>query len=131
MMWLAALKRAAPYLAVLAVVAGVAFGGWTVRGWYEGDLEAARLKATSAAIQVALDDHAAIAQAVEGKLATLKANETVIDRGVMREVIKPVYRNVCLPAAGVRLLNAAAINDIAGLPTEPDGEVLDGAADTE
>lgn len=115
----------------LVAVVGLLFGGWTIRGWYEGNLDLLRERVTRAAIDEALESHSDVARVVEEKLSGLKANQTVIDRGVTREVIKPVYRNVCLPGTGVRLLNAAAVNEIAGLSAEPDGEMPKDAANPE
>ena len=110
-------------IAGLVAVVALLFGGWTIRGWYEGNLDLLRERMTRTAIDSALQSHSEVAQVVEEKLSGLKANQTVIDRGVTREVIKPVYRNVCLPGAGVGLLNAAALNDASQLPAEPDGDL--------
>lgn len=115
----------------LVAVVALLFGGWTIRGWYEGNLDLLRERVTRAAIDEALESHSDVARVVEEKLSGLKANQTVIDRGVTREVIKPVYRNVCLPGAGVGLLNAAAINDASQLPAEPDGDLPAATADPE
>lgn len=108
MTWLALLKKGGPYLVVLALIAGIAFGGWTARGWYEGKRDLVELKAAQAAIDAAMARESKIAEKVETRLADLKANERIIDRGVIREIQNPVYRNVCVPAGGLRLLNAAA-----------------------
>ncbi len=108
MTWLTLLKKGGPYLVVLAVIAGIAFGGWTARGWYEGKKDLAALKAAQAAINAAMARESGIAQAVEEKLATLKANQTVIDRGVIREVVKPIYQRVCFEPDLVRMLNLGA-----------------------
>lgn len=118
-------------IASLVAVVALLFGGWTIRGWYEGNLDLLRERVTRAAIDEALENHSDVARAVEEKLSGLKANQTVIDRGVTREVIKPVYRNVCLPGAGVGLLNAAALNDASQLPAEPDGDLPGDTANPE
>ena len=131
MTWLTLLNKGGPYLAVLAIVGGIAFGGWTARGWHEDSKELERQKATADAITAALKSDSKIAAAVEEKLSGLKANQTVIDRGVTREIQKTVYRNVCLPGTGVSLLNAAATNDITGLSAEPDGEMPAATANPE
>ena len=131
MTWLVLIRKGGPYLAVLAIVGGIAFGGWTARGWHEDSKELERQKATADAVTAALQSDSKIAAAVEEKLSGLKANQTIIDRGVTREVVKPVYRNVCLPGSGVRLLNAAATNDIAVLSAEPDGEMPAATANPE
>lgn len=129
MTWLTLLKKGGPYLVVLAVAAALVGIGWVGKGWHEDSKELERQKATADAIAAALKSDSKIAAVVEEKLSGLKANQTVIDRGVTREVIKPVYRNVCLPGAGVGLLNAAALNDTSQLPAEPDGDVPEDAAD--
>ena len=120
MTWLTLLKKGGPYLVVLAVVAGIAFGGWTARGWYEGKKDLAALKAAQAAINAAMARESDIAQAVEEKLAALKANQTVIDRGVIREVVKPVYQRVCFEPDLVRMLN---LESGEALPADLAGEV--------
>lgn len=120
MTWLTLLNRGGPYLVVLAVIAGIAFGSWTARGWYEGKKDLAELKAAQAAINAAMARESDIAQAVEEKLATLKANQTVIDRGVIREVVKPVYQRVCFEPDLVRMLN---LESDEALPADLAGEV--------
>ncbi|WP_417216572.1 hypothetical protein [Alcanivorax sp.] len=120
MTWLTLLKKGGPYLVVLAVIAGIAFGGWTARGWYEGKKDLAALKAAQAAIDAAMARESDIAQAVEEKLANLKANQTVIDRGVIREVVKPVYQRVCFEPDLVRMLN---LESGEALPADLTGQV--------
>ncbi|MZR63848.1 hypothetical protein [Alcanivorax sp. DP30] len=131
MTWLTLLKKGGPYLVVLAVAAALVGIGWVGKGWHEDSKELERQKATADAITAALKSDSKIAAAVEEKLSGLKANQTVIDRGVTREIQKTVYRNVCLPGTGVSLLNAAATNDITGLSAEPDGEMPAATANPE
>lgn len=108
MSWAVLLQKGGPYAVVLAVVAAIAFGGWVGRGWYEDSRDLAEERGAQAAIDAAMERESKIAEKVETRLADLKANERIIDRGVIREIQNPVYRNVCLPAGGLRLLNAAA-----------------------
>ncbi|MEO1949747.1 hypothetical protein [Thioclava sp.] len=108
MSWAVLLKKGGPYAVVLALVAAIAFGGWVGRGWYEDSQDLAEERGAQAAIEAAMARESKIAEKVEARLADLKANERIIDRGVIREIQNPVYRNVCLPAGGLRLLNAAA-----------------------
>lgn len=110
--------------AALAVVA--AFGsGWQVRGWHEDSVRLAASEAQNRALGAAMQRESDIAKTVEQKLAELKANQTVIDRGVIREIVKPEYRTVCLPDNAVRLLNAAARGE--AVPADPAGPVPDDA----
>lgn len=129
MSWAVLLQKGGPYAVVLAVLAVIAGGGWVGRGWYEDSQDLAEERGAQAAIDAAMERESKIAEKVEGRLADLQANERIIDRGVIREIQNPVYRNVCLPAGGLRLLNAAARGE--ALPAEPAGEVSDDAPATE
>ena len=108
MTWLTLFNRIGPYLAVVALIAAIAAGGWVGRGWYEDSRDLAEERGAQAAIDAAMERESKVAEKVEDRLADLKANERIIDRGVIREIQNPVYRNVCLPAGGLRVLNAAA-----------------------
>jgi hypothetical protein len=108
MSWAVLLKKGGPYAVVLAVVAAIAFGGWVGRGWYEDSRDLAEERGAQAAIDAAMERESKIAEKVETRLADLKANERIIDRGVIREIQNPVYRNVCVPDSGRLLINAAA-----------------------
>lgn len=92
---------------MLAIAASLATG-WQVRGWLEDSDRLAAKTATEAALTAAMARESSIAAAVEQRLSGLQASETVIERGVIREIEKPIYRNVCLGDDAVRLLNAAA-----------------------
>lgn len=97
--------------------------GWLTKGW-QGD---SQLLAVERAAQQIVDAtrqrESEIAGTVEARLAELKANQTVIDRGVIREIEKPVYLRVCLEPAALVLLNAAARGEPARDPAEPAREV--------
>lgn len=82
--------------------------GWQARGWYEDARRLTAEQAARAAIAAALARESAIAATVERRLAELEANERIIDRGIIREVQKPIYQRVCLGDDAVRLLNDAA-----------------------
>ena len=118
MSWAVLLQKGGPYAVVLAVVAAIAFGGWLGRGWYEDSRDLAEERGAQAAIDAAMERESKIAEKVEARLADLQANERIIDRGVIREIQNPVYRNVCVPDSGLRLLNAAARGE--SVPGESD-----------
>lgn len=109
----------------IAIIVATFFVGWNSRSWYESSIREAAIQAQRDALDAAMNRESGIAKAVEARLAELKANQTVIDRGVIREIIKPEYRTVCLPNSGVRLLNAAARGE--SIPAELAGEVSEGA----
>lgn len=106
-------------LAIAALLlTGTLAAGWTARGWHE---DAQRLTAERTARQVidaAMARESEIAASVEQRLAQLEVSERIIDRGIIREVQRPLYRNVCLGDDAIRLLNDAAAGR-APDPAEP------------
>ncbi len=103
-----------------AALASLAIGfgaGWKVQGWRWSAADGER--ATSTAEVQRLRQMAADAAAGrhEAARATLAARRIVITREVDRVVEKPVYRNVCLDADGLRILAAAV--GAASAPGEP------------
>ncbi|MGB1952223.1 MAG: hypothetical protein ACPHQ9_15750 [Marinobacter sp.] len=114
-----------PYLkpALIAVsVVGVAAGSWMARGWFEDSKDLAAVEAQQALAAEIRKGQAEISQQVEQRLSELRANERVIDRGVIREIQKPIYQRVCLEPDAIRLLNLAAQGKATG---KPDDEVPD------
>lgn len=94
-------------LSVMVLVASTATG-WLARGWLEDSQRLTSERAVQQAIDAALERESTIARTVEARLAELEANERIIDRGIIREIEKPIYRRVCLEPRLVRLLNDAA-----------------------
>lgn len=89
-------------------VSAAATAGWLTRGWLEDSQRLTAIEAANAAADRALARESVIAGVVEARLSTLQANERIIDRGIVREIQKPIYRNVCLGDDAIRLLNDAA-----------------------
>lgn len=108
---------AKPLIAVLAV-GSIAAGGWFSRGWFEDSKRLAIVEDRQALAEEIRKDHAAIAGQVEARLAELKANERIIDRGVIREIRKPIYQRVCFEPELVELLNAAQRGESVTRPAE-------------
>ena len=89
----------------------LSFGaGWLVNGWRQDALELVAQKAAASAADKVQEKGAAIASAVEERLAALKITGRIIDRGVIREIKtnNTFYSHECLPASGRMLINAAA-----------------------
>lgn len=82
--------------------------GWAVRGWYEDAQRLTAERATQQVISAAMARESEIAAHVEQRLGELQANERVIDRGIIREIQKPIYQRVCLEPDAIRLLNNTA-----------------------
>ena len=103
---------------VLTLLALSFSAGWLVNGWRQDALELVAQKAANSAAAQAQEKGAAIASAVEGRLAALKITERIIDRGVIREIKtnSTVYSRECLPDSGRLLVNAAAQGHAASQP---------------
>lgn len=117
--------------AVAAVaLAGAVAVGWTAKGWLEDSKDLAALEAQNALAAEIREGQAKISKQVEDRLGELRANERIIDRGVIREIQKPIYQRVCFEPELVELLNDAQ----RGFPdgsAEPDAEVPRRTADPE
>ena len=115
--------------AVIALAVGLAVGaagGWTAQGWHRDSVNLAVNEAAQAIKDDAVGRESSIAQQVEEALAERQVVERVIDRGVIREVQKPIYQRVCFDPELVRLLNEGArITPAAagGNPGKPAGAV--------
>ena len=108
------------YLLVAAISLGA---GWAVRGWKEDSVNLAVANAAAAIRDDAIARESDVAGKVEKRLGELNANQTVIDRGIIREVQKPIYQRVCLEPEAIRLLNAAARGETPPDPAKPAGKV--------
>ena len=104
--------------AIAFTVTGTA--GWMARGWFEDSKDLAAVEAQHTLAAEIRKGQAEVSAQVEKRLSELRANERIIDRGVIREIQKPIYQRVCLEPDAIRLLNLAAKGQAAG---EPDGQV--------
>jgi len=112
----------------LLVAGGLFFGGWQVRSYYDDSQDLAAKEERDKIMNMVENRESKIAIDVQEQMRTLDINTRTIDRGIIREVEKPIYRDVCLPANGVRLFNAIAngeaisrelIDSLSGNTTEP------------
>ena len=92
----------------IVLAGGLFFGGWQVRSYYEDSQDLAAKEERDKIMQAVESRESNLALDVQKQIRDLDINTRTIDRGIIREVEKPVYRNVCLPANGVRLFNAIA-----------------------
>lgn len=119
------LKSITGSAAAYAIVAAISFGtGWAVHGWKVDSENLAVERAARAIADKAMTRESGIAAKVEERLAELTANQTVIDRGVIREIQNPVYRNVCMLPTAVDMLNALARGEEYGGIQRSDGETV-------
>lgn len=105
------------------LVAAIFASGWNVKGWQVDSVNLAVEQAAKAIRDDAIERESDIAGKVEAKLSTLKANQTVIDRGIIREIQNPIYQRVCLEPGAISLLNAAARGEAQAVPAKPAGQV--------
>lgn len=113
---------------LVLLIAAIAWGGWLARGWFEDSRDLAERDAVQKTLNAAMQRESRVATLVEKKLASLQGNERIIDRGVIREIQKPVYQRVCVEPELVRLLNAAADGDQASLSAKPADALPDDVA---
>ena len=106
-------------LASAAALAATFAAGWQVAQWQNDSHALTAERTAQQAINAAMARESEIAAHVEERLAELQANERVIDRGIIREIQKPIYQRVCLEPNVIRLLNNAAAG------TKPDTAELD------
>lgn len=100
---------------LLGLVAGL-FGGYKVTGWHRDSVQLAVTQAAEQIRDDAVTRESAIAKQVQDAIKDAEPAERVIDRGVIREIQKTEYRNVCFSPELVRLLNDGA----KGRPTATD-----------
>ncbi|EDM47769.1 hypothetical protein [Marinobacter algicola] len=108
-------------LAVVAVaILAIGYSGWMARGWFEDSKDLAAMEAQKALADEIRSDMGQVARTVEDQLKGLKANERIIDRGIIREIQKPVFRNVCIPPGGdaFGLLRSIANGEAPGKPDD-------------
>lgn len=118
-----------PALIVVSIV-GISAGSWMARGWFEDSRDLIAMEAQQALVEEIREGQREVSEQVDRRLSELKANERVIDRGIIREIEKPVYRNVCVPPDGAafRLLRDLALGNA---PSEPDDQVPGDPADSD
>lgn len=107
----------------IALAALCVLTGWQARGWKEDSESLAVERAAQKIVEKATANESGIASKVEERLAGLTANQTVIDRGIIREIQKPIYQRVCLEPDAIRLLNAAARGEAPDAAGKPSGKV--------
>ncbi|QXZ18255.1 hypothetical protein [Lelliottia amnigena] len=82
--------------------------GWQGHDWYDAKLTLAASKTAEETRQIVVEATRQSGEALEVKLAELKANEIHTERVIHTETIKPVFSNVCASDDYVRLFNESA-----------------------
>lgn len=119
-------------LIIALVAAGLVGVGWQGRAWYEDSVTLGIERAMARVMKSNEEAVAEIAKGVQGQLDGVVTSERVIDRGIIREIEKPVYRDrECFEPEFVRLLNLGAQGPNADVSGEPAGDLPGDAADAE
>lgn len=98
------------YTHVAAALASLAIGftvAWWVQGWRHDSMELQRQEAARESGRLAARAADAASERHEADKAALRAEFKPIYKEVEVVVQKPVYRNVCLDADGLRLIERA------------------------
>lgn len=109
------------YAATALIALAVGFGGgWRIQAWRHDSAELVAQQNAQAKARMQRQGADAGAQAFEVVREKLRTEVQYIRERIDVEVEKPVYRNVCLPADGLRDLNDAirAANN-PGEPSHP------------
>lgn len=89
----------------LFILGAMFWAGWTTHGWYVAHREQEKSQAAESTRQAVAELSRQSGEALEKKLAELRANETHTERVIHTETIKPVFSNICATDDYVRLLN--------------------------
>lgn len=90
------------------IFAAVCFGaGWRVKAAFVAERDLAAVEAHQKVLDEFRASEGRAAAALEERLQEIKDNVRVIEREKIKLVDRPVYRNECMDADGVRLVNQA------------------------
>lgn len=110
-------------IAALLLTALIFGAGWRVRGAFEAERALAIAEAKTEMINTYRAAEAGKAGILEEKLASLRANERTIEREKLQIIDRPVYRNECLDADGLQLVERARAGTGKPDPAKPADEV--------
>jgi hypothetical protein len=103
----AAILQSLKFLCVAATIFATFFAGWTAKTWKDSSQRLAEVTLASEVKEAFHAHEQFVAETLDAKLAKLRANERIIERHYEKVIENPVYRNVCLDDAGLRLIEAA------------------------
>lgn len=91
----------------LALAAGIFLAGWKTNQYRNDSMELVATISAQKDAEAERERESKVAKALEDKLAVLDERQWVVFRDRTKIVKEPVYRNQCLDAAGMQLINAA------------------------
>ncbi|MGK0603015.1 hypothetical protein [Yokenella regensburgei] len=95
-------------LGYLTILGASAWAGWVAHDWHDAKVTLAANTAAEEIRQIVTEVTRQSGEALEVKLAELKANEIHTETVFHTETIKPVFSNVCASDEYVRLFNESA-----------------------
>ena len=95
-------------LGLLLILIAAMSAGWQAHDWHDAKLKLAASETAEETRQIVEEVTRQSGEALEVKLAELKANEIHTERVIHTETIKPVFSNVCASDDYVRLFNESA-----------------------
>lgn len=105
--------------------------GWQAANWHNDSISLALNELAEDVKNDIEKSHAGAAEQLETKLRELRANERHFETTIQTEIIKPVFKNVCVSDEFVRLYNAAADNAERSLSGKHVNAVRNDAAETQ
>ncbi|MDK9635070.1 hypothetical protein [Enterobacter hormaechei] len=109
-------------LGLLLILIAAMSAGWQAHDWHDAKLKLAANESAEQTRQIVVEVTRQSGEALEKKLAELKANEIHTERIIRTETIKPVFNNVCASDDYVRLFNEMAASTertLSGKPVNP------------
>lgn len=82
-------------LGLLLILAAAMSAGWQAHDWHDAKLKLAASEAAEQTRQIVVEVTQQSGEALEAKLAELRANEIHTERVIRTETIKSVFSNVC------------------------------------
>ena len=94
-------------LIVVSASVGGFYAGWKSHVGVTAERDLAQQNERKAVLDAQVKRESIIAERVASQIAEINANQKVIEREKIKIVQNPVYRNECLDASGLRLIESA------------------------
>jgi len=94
-------------LIVISASVGGFYAGWKYHIGVTAERDLAQQNERKAVLDAQVKRESIIAERVASQIAEINANQKVIEREKIKIVQNPVYRNECLDASGLRLIESA------------------------
>lgn len=94
-------------LIIVSASLGGFYAGWKSHVGVTAERDLAQQNERKAVLDAQVKRESVIAERVASQIAEINANQKVIEREKIKIVQNPVYRNECLDASGLRLIESA------------------------